>query len=227
MLNQVHCSEHDQEYYSVFQIPGLSVDFYQYNKSQCISSDTQILCNVVFNYLLSHQVSNILDMGTGNGILLLMLAKDYPDLRYVGIEIINELKELAIMNFIQLSNLFKKQFNYSIIQDNYAQINFQNEKFDLIVSNPPYYKKNSGRLSPFHEKNISRFEIEATQSDLLVSVKNNLASDGTAFVLYPVTRQNEIIETCKMLKLNCQINKDLFSRLGSHDRISIFELSHA
>jgi tRNA1(Val) A37 N6-methylase TrmN6 len=219
--------------YMKFNIPDLDVDFFQSKRSQMISSDTQNLYQIIYHYVVNHKVKRVLDLGTGNGILLLMLVKDFTDIECVGVEIVESLVKLANSNFEKLSEYIGKEIDYSIILANYASYDYLDGEYDLIISNPPYNLKNCGRLSPIYEKSIARFELKATQFELLNTIKQKLSKMGTSYIIYPKARMKELIMNCEKLLLNCSIFNEISDEsLNNINKVSnnskfIFKISHA
>jgi len=78
---------------------------------------------------------------------------------------------------------------------------WQIKKFDLIVSNPPYFPKNKGLISPHKIRAISRHEIFCTMPELFSVIADNLQAKGLAYVLYPLSRIAEIEKYTKKVDL--------------------------
>ena len=216
-----------------FTIPNINIDFYQHPHSQSVSEDAFNLYLKAKENIFSRKVDSVLDLGCGNGILLLMLAKDFHYLALTGVDILKELIDIAKLNFQRLSEYIKKAINFNLIVHDYGKKieEFQNKKFDLILSNPPYYKKSEGNISPIREKAIARFESTATQNDLLSTIKSYLDINGKSFIVYPFSRKAEFEKNCSDLSLNilsCEIvdyKNKLFDKLTSKDKL-IFEIAH-
>ena len=91
---------------------------------------------------------NILDIGTGSGCLSVCLAKEYQNSKITAIDISKKAMKVAKKNF-ELNNCSKQ-----ILELN-SNIETVNNKFDLIVSNPPYLSKKDYELTSI---NIKRYE---------------------------------------------------------------------
>jgi len=219
----------------IFQISGLSADFYQLANAHPITSDTLALYTVGAGFsppvtsLMSTTKPTILDLGCGCGALLLNIAKDYQLCHFIGVDIVPELIDLAQKNFDILSDLYRYNFSRSFFVADYAQPikELPEHSVDLILANPPFYPKNSGRKSPHSIKALGRMESTATMSDLLVCIKRYLANSGTALVIYPATRADEFAQNCTQTKLKIvhQLSCDTTTP-PLPDRI-IFEIAHA
>ena len=216
-----------------FTIPEINLDFYQHLHSQSVSEDAFNLYLKAKEYITLRKVDNVLDLGCGNGIILLMLAKDFHHLALTGVDILKELIEIATLNFQNLADYLKKTININLIIQDYGKIinEFADKKFDLIVSNPPYHKKGEGNLSPIKTKAIARFESTASQSDLLSTIKTYLSKNGKSFIVYPFSRKAEFEKNCTNLSLdilsceNIEYKNKLFDKLTSKDKL-IFEIAH-
>ncbi|MBP7212296.1 peptide chain release factor N(5)-glutamine methyltransferase [bacterium] len=107
------------------------------NKNVLIPRDeTEILVRKCIEIIKEHGFKNVLDMGTGSGCIACIIAKE-TTARVLGADISNEALEIALDNSSML-NLFNKAiFRKSDLFSNIRT----DEKFDLIVSNPPYIPK--------------------------------------------------------------------------------------
>jgi release factor glutamine methyltransferase len=98
--------------------------------------ETEILVEEVIKYSKSKNGLKILDIGTGSGIIAIAIAKQLEDSQITAIDISQEAINLAIENAVTNEVISKLNFLMSDIKD------FENnEKFDVVVSNPPYISK--------------------------------------------------------------------------------------
>ena len=88
---------------------------------------------------------------------------------------------------ILIRHLWKDQVKYT--GSNVKEFSFP-EKFDLIISNPPFYEKEL--RSDTDKKNIAHHSENLTLKELLNIIKNNLNPDGNFFLLLPYKRNDEI-----------------------------------
>ncbi|MBW6513309.1 MAG: methyltransferase [Candidatus Syntrophosphaera sp.] len=135
--------------------------------------------------LRDEQQLRVLELGSGCGIVSIMLALARPGWEIEALEIQPELHALACENASRLG--LQIQFLLSDLRQ-YSS----DEPYSLIVSNPPWQKTGSGRYSPLQSRNVSRFELECALQDVLDCVRRNLAPEGDALLLYPASRAEDI-----------------------------------
>ena len=149
------------------------------------------------------KISNCLDIGTGTGLLALMIAQKNSGMKIDAIEIDKNAAEQAKINVG--SSPWEEQIN--IIQDDVKEFSFEKE-FDLIISNPPFYENEI--RSATDSKNVAHHSENLTLKELLAIIKDNLSNAGSFFLLLPYKRNEEIIKLLKDHELN--ISKILFVR---------------
>ena len=160
------------------------------------------------------KVKNILDIGTGTGLLSLMIAQKNPEAGVLAIEIDEAAKEQARENVDASS--WKEQID--IIEGDVKTSPFP-EKFDIIISNPPFYEKEI--KSETGNKNVAHHSENLTLEELLSVIRNSLNKDGSFFLLLPYKRNQEIKKLFKDHDLS--ISKILFIRQSvNHDYFRIF-----
>ena len=114
--------------------------------------DTELLVEEALNYLPKYKYKKILDIGVGSGCILISILLERPQLSGVGLDISKNAIKIAKINakLQQVDNRIKF-INRDVDK-------FNEGKYDLIVSNPPYIKKNKiSRL----EEDVKNFEPKA------------------------------------------------------------------
>lgn len=128
----------------------------------------------------------VVDLGTGSGVVLLIFAYRRLGLELVGLEIQPELAELAEKNICAngFSNLIR------ICRHDFRQVGdlIEPEHFDLLVSNPPFRRLETGRVNPHEQRAKARHELLASVSDVFKAGKYLLRQGGRLAVIYPSTR---------------------------------------
>ncbi len=132
-----------------------------------------------------------IDLGTGCGIIPLLLSQTTKGTSFIGIEIQKGLVELAKKNVL-LNHL---QDRISILHEDYknAKNIFSPGSFDVVFSNPPYRKFLTGRTNPSLEKAIARHEIEGTLEELIGIISYLLPTKGKGYLIYPASRMVDLI----------------------------------
>lgn len=160
-----------------------------------IIQNTKGFCFGIDSILLSDYAKNIkkdttvVDLGTGTGIISLLLCKKTELKKIYGVEIQEDVAEMAKRS-VKLNNLEDK---FIIINKNLKDI-FQDispNTMDVIVTNPPYMKLNTGAQSIEKKKLISRHEIECNLEDI-IKVSYKLLKDKGEF--YMVHRAERIVD---------------------------------
>ncbi len=139
--------------------------------------------------------SKVLDLGTGTGILGILLCGKTNLSKIYGIEIQKEVSEMANRSVL-LNNLSDR---FEIVNDSIKNLNkyFNNDSFDAIVSNPPYKKENSGIKNESEVKLISRHEITASLEDF-INISSKLLRNNCS--LYMVHRPERLSDLFYLLK---------------------------
>ncbi|HBI14095.1 MAG TPA: methyltransferase [Desulfobulbaceae bacterium] len=155
----------------------------------------------------------ILDLGCGSGIIGLILAFRHPGARVTGLEVQEELARLARENF--RSNGLESRA--SVIHGSLREITtlVAPESFDLVVSNPPYRKPGSGRLSPTDQRARARHEIDASLSEVARAASFALKNRGRAVFVYPATRLMSLAAALQRVRLEPKRLQPVYSYPGS------------
>jgi tRNA1Val (adenine37-N6)-methyltransferase len=138
----------------------------------------------------------LLDLGTGCGIIPLILAYRHPDIRVYGIEIQNDLADLAVANVNENS----MQDRITLICRDMRELkpDLIAGPVDVIVCNPPYRKPNSGRLNPNPQKAVARHELKVSLTDVLRTVRCMLRTAGRFVTIYTAERAAELISQMRL-----------------------------
>lgn len=130
----------------------------------------------------------VIDFGTGNGIIPLLLFGKYENIKIKGLELLEELSRLAIKN-VELNELRE---NIEIINGDIKKATeiFGRCSADYVVSNPPYMK-GDGLLNENMYKRIARHEMACTLRDVIDQASAILKDKG---VLYMIHRTNRLTD---------------------------------
>ena len=133
----------------------------------------------------------VLDLGTGCGIIPLILAYRHPKIKVYGIEVQQQLADLATINVEE--NRMKDRITIHCMDMKKLKHDMMPGPVDLVVSNPPYRKAESGRINPDQQRAVARHEIKATLSDVVETAQRMLRTAGRFVMVYPAERMADIL----------------------------------
>lgn len=133
------------------------------------------------------------DLGTGTGIISILLAAKTNLRKIIGIEVQKEVADMAKRS-VELNNL---QDKIEIINMNIKDFLPQRETFDFVVTNPPYKKLETGKTNESEYKYISRHEVTANLEDF-IKVSRYLLKDKGAF--YMVHRPDRLVDIMELMR---------------------------
>ena len=143
------------------------------------------------------QAQSILDIGTGNGTIALMLAQRSRESATI------DAVEIEATDVIQAEENFQKSPWNNKIQLHHTSIQnfFPKKKYDLIVSNPPYFI-NSQR-PPDERRHQARHAISLSYDDLINATLRLLEDEGRFNVILPFTEGLHFVDLAKECGLFC------------------------
>ncbi|MHB8880255.1 MAG: tRNA1(Val) (adenine(37)-N6)-methyltransferase [Thermodesulfovibrionales bacterium] len=139
------------------------------------------------------------DLGTGSGIIGLLIAKKYRKAKVHLVELQESLALLAEKNIL-LNGL---QDRVSLLSADIRDIrgSLEPQGCDLVISNPPFRKPATGRLSEGEEKAVARHELKISLTDLAASASYLLKGKGRFFMVFHPDRLIEVIDTLRLHSL--------------------------
>lgn len=139
------------------------------------------------------KIQNVLDIGTGTGLLSLMIAQK-NEVQIDAVEIDNEASLQAKENVE--ASLWKNR----ITVFNEDLLSFQpKKKYDCIISNPPFYENEL--TSDLQKKNIAHHSEQLTISQVLKFITIHLKENGIFFLMYPFKRKKQVEQMLQQNKL--------------------------
>ncbi len=171
---------------------------------------------------ITRTTKNIIDLGTGNGVIPLFLSKK-TKAKITGIEIQSISSALAKRN-IELNNL---QEQIEIINDDMKNWNkyFRKGYFDLVVTNPPFFKFHGEekQLNDLDQLSLARHEISINLDSLIETASNLLKDKGYFVMVHRVDRLIDIIETMKKYSLEPKRIQFCYTKLEKEGKILLIE----
>ena len=171
-----------------------------------IIQDTKRFCFGMDAVLLSGFVNvkdgaKVLDMGTGTGILPLLLSAKTKASKITGLEIQTESADMARRSV---------EYNHAVLQDRVEIVEgdikeageiFGAASFDAVTCNPPYMKKGNGLVNPDEALAVARHELMCTFEDVARESAKVLAPGGRLFLVHKPERLSELLCTLTKYKL--------------------------
>lgn len=140
-----------------------------------------------------------LDLGTGTGIIPILLEAKTCGEHFTALEIQEESADMARRS-VRLNQLENKiEIVTGDIKN--AKSIFQNKVFDVVTSNPPYMNVNHGLLSQESPKAIARHELLCTLDDVVKAASDCLKVSGRFYMVHRPHRLVEIFDACRRYKL--------------------------
>jgi tRNA1Val (adenine37-N6)-methyltransferase len=160
------------------------------------SLDPLLLCD----FAGIREGERVIDLGTGCGVIPLILAGKVREMQAVGVDMQEEMAELSVRN-VALNSLSDR---IAILCKDITALkgHFPASSFDLVVSNPPYRKRGTGRISPKPGRDNARHESTAQLGDFLAAAKNLVKPSGRICFIYHPSRLAEFFSATAELKLS-------------------------
>ena len=174
----------------------------QNEKGFCFGMDSVLLSDFAKNMKNN---STVLDLGTGTGIIPILLCGKTNLKKVVGIEIQQDVANMAKRSS-QLNNL---QDRFEVVNTNIIDLKniYEKQSFDVIVTNPPYKKENTGITNENEAKLISRHEITANLEDFISISKDLLKDKGEFYMVHRPERLVDILSLMRKYKIEPKILK--------------------
>ena len=189
----------------------------------CFGIDSVLLVNFAKNM---KENSIVLDLGTGTGIMPILLSGKINMKKAIGIEIQENVADMAKRS-VKLNNLQNK---IEIICNNILNLNNNffiekglENKFDVIITNPPYKKKGEGVINEREEKLISRHEITADLEDFIKVSSNLLKDKGEFYMVHRPERLVDIFDLMRKYKIEPKLMRMVYSNYNRSPKLVLIK----
>ena len=170
--------------------------------SFCFGMDSVLLSN----FASIKPEADVIDLGTGTGIIPLLLAAHGKGRSWTGIELQEEMAEMAtrstVLNGIAAESLFEEG-KCGIVTGDVRRIrdSFEPACVSAVTSNPPYMRENSGIKNPSDAKYIARHEAFLSLEEVISAAAYLLKTRGTFSMVHRPSRLPEIMEVMRRYRL--------------------------
>ncbi|HAS80113.1 MAG TPA: 16S rRNA methyltransferase [Fusobacteriaceae bacterium] len=173
---------------------------------------------MVAEFFSPDKSGNILDIGTGTGIISLILSRNPKINKITSVEIQEEMAEMAKRS-IEKNNLTGK---IEVINIDIKKLNRGNT-YDYIISNPPYMKNSNGKINNNSIKAISRHEITLKLEELIAQSKRLLKPGGSITLIYRSERMIELLNKLSEFGFYPKRIQNIFSKNTKISKIFMIE----
>ena len=199
---------------------------YQPQNGYCYNSDSIILF-YFFNKItkklckkeeLSKNTKSFLDIGSGSGILGLLIKQKYPHF------ISNICEKQDVFCILSQKNYQINNFETILYKGDFATLKIECE-FDYIISNPPFYNSNTKQCENTNKK-IARYDEHLPLNKFFNKCKNILSKNGLLFFCYPSESLEHIKNQADLNGLKIIYIQCVYKNKFSQNRLSLFCLRH-
>lgn len=155
------------------------------------------------NFVKADKNDRVIDIGTGSGVIALLLSAKTDAKEIVGIEIVREAFDRAVRN-VKMNRLEER---IKIVHGDLKEAVkiFGRESFSVVVTNPPYMTLKEGKISPNPSIAVARHEVAATLEDVAKVSWQLLSFGGCFYMVYRTVRLVDVIYKMRSLGLEPKI----------------------
>jgi tRNA1Val (adenine37-N6)-methyltransferase len=177
---------------TVDEILGGILRIFQKKKGYRFSIDALLLAH----FVRLKKGDHIVELGTGSGIIAIIMSQRRECGKIIGVDIQAELVEMANRSLDINALSGRVDIRWGDVRR--IEQGFNPQSFDVVIFNPPYRKLKSGRINPNNEKSVARHEIEGTMYDFLKASGYVLKKSGRVYIIYHATRIVELLSSMRI-----------------------------
>jgi len=163
--------------------------------------------------------SKLVDLGTGTGIISILLSKKVFPSEIVAVEKQKEVADMAKRS-VELNGLAKL---ISIENCDIKDLKLNKNYYDVVVTNPPYKKLGTGINAKNEKQQISRFETTANLDDWIKCASNLLNSKGLFYMVYRTDRLTELFSILKKYNLEIKRIRFVHSKIEEQSKMVLIK----
>ncbi|MBN2662517.1 MAG: methyltransferase [Bacteroidales bacterium] len=175
------------------------MSFFKFKQFEILQNKTAMKVNtdgvLLGAFILIDNSKTIIDVGTGTGVISLMMAQKFANADILAVEIDKDAAQEAKYN-VENSPWSNK---IKVINDDFLTFASNNsDKFDLIVSNPPFFENQL--VSEDSKKILAKHTLSMPFAELVKSVFKLLSENGKFYVILPFNMHQNFVSLCKKNK---------------------------
>jgi len=163
----------------------------------------------------------VIDLGTGCGIISLIMAYCNPDITVYAVEVQEELTQLAISNV--KNNSLQDCITVLGADMKTMKPDMTAGPVDLVVCNPPYRRPGAGRINPDNQRAVARHELKANLQDVIVTARRMLKTAGRFVTIYTAERTADILCQMRIDSIEPKYFRTIHSNPGSEAKLILVE----
>ena len=163
----------------------------------------------------------VVDLGTGCGIIPMILLLTELVGHVFSLEIQPELAEQAVRN----ARLNGFEHGVKVILGDLRHPPLIPSSADVVICNPPYRPKNSGRINPDPQKAIARHEVLSSLNDILDAAAKTLRAKGRFAMIYPAVRLADLLIKMRRFNLEPKRLRVVYPSMRSDAKLALIEAS--
>lgn len=185
----------------------------QHQNSYRFAIDAVLLAN----FVKAGKRDRIMDLGTGSGVIALLLSAKTDAKEIIGIELV----EAAFDRAVRSVKMNKLKERVRIVHSNLNEaVNiFGRQSFSVVVTNPPYMTVKEGKISPNPDIALAKHEVAATLQDVVKAAWELLTFGGCFYMVYRTVRLADAIYEMKARGLEPKILRFIQPRAGDSPNI--------
>jgi tRNA1(Val) A37 N6-methylase TrmN6 len=188
-------AELNSSLYDVSSFLGGRLRFYQKKGGFRFGTDSFLFAD----FIRLKGAERFADLGTGCGVISILLLARHGNARAVGIDILHENSRLAVEN--AKLNGVSEQFCAVTANVKDLPALFKGGSFDVVLTNPPFVEAGKGGVSKNLHRAVARQELTATLEDFVRAGSHLLKSGGRFFVLLPPYRFTDAVVHMRSYRL--------------------------
>lgn len=155
------------------------------------------------SFIKPKTTQRVIDLGSGGGVLPLLLAGQDQVQQVVGLEIQPELVDMATRSVI-LNQLEAQVIFYEADLRQQLPQDLRPNSFDYVISNPPYFPVDAGMVSENQALAIAKFELCCSLPDVLRAAVRLVKGNGKIALIYPSQRMEHLFGHLRQFNLSPQ-----------------------